>query len=217
MMDAVRVKICGLRTVAEVQAVADAGAAYFGLNFFPPSPRYVSLALGRELALAAPVGLAKVALTVDADDATLDAIVEAMPLDILQLHGHETPARVAEVRARYGLPVMKVLGVRDEGDLADLLEFSTAADMIMIDTKAPKGAVLPGGNGVPFDWRLVAQRRWLRPWMLAGGLTPQNVAEAVRLTGARQVDVSSGVESAPGVKDPVRIRDFTAAVGVQDD
>jgi phosphoribosylanthranilate isomerase len=209
--DQVRVKICGLRTLADVQAVADAGAAYFGLNFFPPSPRYVSLDLARSLALAAPVGLAKVALTVDADDATLDAITEAMPLDMLQLHGHETPERVAQVRARYGLPVMKVIGVRDEGDLAPLMEYSLAADQIMIDAKAPKGAVLPGGNGLPFDWRLVAGRRWLRPWMLAGGLTPANVAEAIRLTGARQVDLASGVESAPGVKDPTLIRAFMAA------
>jgi len=134
-----------------------------------------------------------------------------MPLDMLQLHGHETPERVAQVRARYGLPVMKVIGVRDEGDLAPLMEYSLAADQIMIDAKAPKGAVLPGGNGLPFDWRLVAGRRWLRPWMLAGGLTPANVAEAIRLTGARQVDLASGVESAPGVKDPTLIRAFMAA------
>lgn len=206
-----QVKICGLRSVADVQAVAFAGAAWFGLNFFPPSPRFVTLDLARDLALAAPVGLAKVALTVDADEATLDAIVAEMPLDMLQLHGHETPERVAEVRARYGLPVMKVLGVRDEGDLDNLFEFSTAADMIMIDAKAPKGSVLPGGNGVPFDWRLVAQRRWLRPWMLAGGLTATNVAEAIRLTNARAVDVSSGVESAPGIKDYARVTDFIAA------
>lgn len=206
-----QVKICGLRSVADVQAVAASGAAFFGLNFFPPSPRYVSLSLARDLALAAPVGLAKVALTVDADDAVLDAIVEAMPLDMLQLHGHETPDRVAAVRARYGLPVMKVLGVRDEGDLAELMDFSTVADQIMIDAKPPKGAVLPGGNGVPFDWRLVAGRRWLRPWMLAGGLTPDNVAEAVRLTGVQQVDVSSGVESAPGVKDYAKVAAFVAA------
>ena len=206
-----QVKICGLRSLADVQAAAAAGAGFMGLNFFPPSPRFVTLDLGRELALAAPVGLAKVALTVDADDATLDAIVEAMPLDMLQLHGRESPERVAELRARHGLPVMKVLGVRDEGDLGPLLEFSLAADMILIDAKAPKGAVLPGGNGVPFDWRLLVGRKWLRPWMLAGGLTPDNVAEAVRLTGAGIVDVSSGVESAPGVKDHGRIADFVAA------
>jgi phosphoribosylanthranilate isomerase len=212
-MPDIRVKICGLRTVADVQAVAAAGAAYIGLNFFPKSPRFVTLDLAHDLALAAPPGLAKVALVVDADNATLDAIVESVPLDMLQLHGHESVARVAEVRARYGLPVMKVLGVADEGDLAALLDYSVVADQIMIDAKPPKGAVLPGGNGISFDWRLLVGRKWLRPWMLAGGLTAENVAEAVRLTGARQVDVASGVESAPGVKDHARIAAFVRAVG----
>jgi phosphoribosylanthranilate isomerase len=207
----IRVKICGLRTLADVAAVAASGAAYAGFNFFPKSPRYVTPAEARVLALAAPVGLAKVALVVDADDAALDAIVEAMPLDMLQLHGHETPDRVAEVRARYGLPVMKVVGVADEGDLAAIMDYALVSDQLLIDAKPPKGAVLPGGNGLAFDWRLVAQRRWLRPWMLAGGLTPENVAEAIRLTNARQVDVASGVESAPGVKDAGRIAAFVAA------
>ncbi len=210
-MPDIRVKICGLRSIADVEAVTAAGAGYIGLNFFPKSPRFVTLATARELALATPLGMAKVALTVDADNALLDSIVDAMPLDMLQLHGHETPDRVAEVRARYGLAVMKVIGVRDEGDLADLFDFSTVADQIMIDAKPPKDAVLPGGNGVAFDWRLVAQRRWLRPWMLAGGLTSANVAEAIRLTNARQVDVASGVESAPGVKDPEKITAFVSA------
>jgi phosphoribosylanthranilate isomerase len=209
----IRVKICGLRTVADVAAVAGAGAAYAGFVFFPKSPRNVTLDEARVMALAAPPGLAKVALTVDADDAALDAIVEGVPLDMLQLHGHESPDRVAAVRARYGLPVMKAVGVADEGDLAAVLDYSLVADQILIDAKPPKGAVLPGGNGLSFDWRLVAQRRWLRPWMLAGGLTPDNVAEAIRLTNARQVDVSSGVESAPGVKDQARIAAFVAAAG----
>ena len=211
-MPLVRVKFCGLKTLAEVQAVAAAGAAYFGLNFFPPSPRFVTLDQARALALAAPPGLAKVALTVDADDATLDAIVAAMPLDMLQLHGHETPDRVAALRARYGLPVMKVIGVRDEGDLAALRDHALVADQIMIDAKPANDAPLPGGNGLSFDWRLLVGRRWLKPWMLAGGLTAANVAEAVRLTGARQVDLASGVESAPGVKDPAKITAFMAAL-----
>lgn len=210
-MSDIRVKICGLRTLADVDAVARAGAAYCGLVFFAKSPRHLTIAAARELALAAPLGLAKVALTVNADDATLDAITEAMPLDMLQLHGHESPDRVAEVRARYGLPVMKAVGVADEGDLAAVFDYSLVADQILIDAKPPKDAVLPGGNGLAFDWRLVAQRRWLRPWMLAGGLTPENVAEAIRLTNARQVDVSSGVESAPGVKDPAKIHAFVTA------
>jgi phosphoribosylanthranilate isomerase len=207
----IRVKICGLRTPAEVTAVARAGAAYAGFVFFAKSPRNVTLPEARLAALAAPPGLAKVALTVDADDATLDAIVEAVPLDFLQLHGHESPDRVAQVRARYGLPVMKAIGLADEGDLPAIFEYSTVADQILIDAKPPRGADLPGGNGLAFDWRLLAGRRWLRPWMLAGGLTAENVAEAVRLTGARQVDVSSGVESAPGVKDAARIAAFVAA------
>ena len=210
-MAEIRVKICGLRTVEDVAAVAQAGAAYAGFVFFPKSPRHLTLAAARELAIAAPVGLAKVALVVDADDAALDAIFEAVPLDMLQLHGHESPDRVAEVRARYGLPVMKAVGVADEGDLAAVFDYSTVADQLLIDAKPPKGAALPGGNGLSFDWRLVAQRRWLRPWMLAGGLTPENVAEAIRLTNARQVDVSSGVESAPGIKNAARIAAFVAA------
>lgn len=213
MSDQCRVKICGLRSAADMAAVVSAGAAYAGLNFFPKSPRFLTLPLARDVALAAPPGMVKVALTVDADDATLDAIVEAVPLDMLQLHGHESPERVADLRARYGLPVMKVLGVADESDLAPLIDYSLVADQLMIDAKPPKGAVLPGGNGIAFDWRLLVGRKWLKPWMLAGGLTPQNVAEAIRLTGARQVDVASGVETAPGVKDAGLMTAFVRAAG----
>lgn len=213
----VRVKICGVRSPADMAAVAAAGAAYVGLNFFPKSPRFVSLEEARAVAFAAPEGMCKVALVVDADDATLDAIAGAVPIDMLQLHGHESPARVADVRARYGLPVMKVIGVADESDLATLMDHSLVADQILIDAKAPKGAVLPGGNGLTFDWRLLVGRKWLKPWMLAGGLRPENVAEAVRLTGARQVDVASGVEAAPGVKDAAKVRAFVeAAQGARD-
>ena len=216
-MLAVRVKICGLKTLGDVQAVATAGAAYAGFNFFPKSPRSVTVDAARALALAAPEGLCKVGLVVDTDEALLDALVAEVPLDMLQLHGHETPARVAEVKARYGLPVMKAIGVADEADLATLLDYSLVADQILIDAKPPKDAVLPGGNGLTFDWRLLVGRKWLKPWMLAGGLTPDNVARAVQLTGARQVDVASGVESAPGVKDAARIATFVAAAqGVRD-
>ena len=210
-MAEIRVKICGLRPPADVEAVAEAGAAYAGFVFFAKSPRNLTLTEARTAALAAPVGLAKVALRVDADDATLDRITGEVPLDMLQLHGRESPDRVAEVRARYGLPVMKAVGVAEAGDLAAVLDYSLVADQILVDAKPPKDAVLPGGNGLTFDWRLVAQRRWLRPWMLAGGLTPENVAEAIQLTNARQVDVSSGVESAPGVKDHAKIRAFVKA------
>jgi phosphoribosylanthranilate isomerase len=212
----VRVKICGLKSPADVAATAAAGAAYAGFNFFPRSPRHVTPEQARALALVAPDGLCKVALVVDADNATLDAIVAEVPLDMLQLHGHETPARVAEVKARYGLPVMKVIGVAEEADFAGLLDFQLVADQILVDAKAPKGAVLPGGNGLTFDWRLLVGRKWLKPWMLAGGLTPENVGQAIQRTGARQVDVASGVESAPGVKDAARIAAFVeAAQGVK--
>jgi phosphoribosylanthranilate isomerase len=207
----VRVKICGLRTPGDVAAVAKAGAAYAGFNFFPKSPRYVTPESARALALAAPEGLCKVALVVDAEEALLDRIIAEVPLDMLQLHGHESPARVAEIKTRYGLPVMKVLGVAAEEDLAPLLDYQLVADQILIDAKAPKGAVLPGGNGLTFDWRLLVGRKWLKPWMLAGGLTPDNVGRAIQLTGARQVDVASGVESAPGVKDAAKIAAFVAA------
>ncbi|WP_128515807.1 phosphoribosylanthranilate isomerase [Tabrizicola thermarum] len=215
-MREVRVKICGLKTPEDVAAVAKAGAAYAGFNFFARSPRHVSPGEARALALIAPEGLCKVALVVDADDAALDAIVEAVPLDMLQLHGRETPARVAEIKARYGLPVMKVIGVAVEADLAPLLDYQLVADQILVDAKAPKDAVLPGGNGLTFDWRLLVGRKWLKPWMLAGGLTPENVGQAIQRTGARQVDVASGVESAPGVKDAGRIAAFVeAAQGVR--
>jgi phosphoribosylanthranilate isomerase len=207
----VRVKICGLKTPGDVAAVAAAGAAYAGFNFFPKSPRYVTPAEARALALCAPDGLCKVALVVDAENALLDRIIAEVPLDMLQLHGHESPARVAEIKTRYGLPVMKVLGVAAEEDLAPLLDYQLVADQILIDAKAPTGAVLPGGNGLTFDWRLLVGRKWLKPWMLAGGLTPDNVGRAIQLTGARQADVASGVESAPGVKDAAKIAAFVAA------
>ena len=213
MQRSIRTKICGLKTHETVAAAVDAGAAYLGFNFFEPSPRYSSPELAAELAVEVPPGVVKVALSVNADNAFLDHLVETVPLDMLQLHGSESPERVAVVQARYGLPVMKVVGVADESDLATLDDHLSVADQILVDAKAPKGAVLPGGNGVSFDWRLIAGRRWPIPWMLAGGLTAANVAEAVRLTGARQVDLSSGVESAPGVKDPHLIRAFLEAAG----
>ncbi|NDW00245.1 phosphoribosylanthranilate isomerase [Yangia sp. PrR002] len=208
----IQVKICGLRTPADVAAVAEAGARYAGFVFFPKSPRAVTVAQARELALAAPVGLAKVALVVDADDALLQEITDNVPLDILQLHGKESVERVVEIRKRFGLPVMKAVGVASEEDLPALEAYGRVADMLLVDAKAPKGGALPGGNGLAFDWRLIAGRRWPVPWILAGGLTAQNVAQAVRMTGARQIDLSSGVESAPGEKSPELIRDFMQAV-----
>lgn len=204
--------MCGLTRVADVTAAAEAGARYVGFVFFPKSPRNIEIAAARALALATPLGVAKVALTVDADDALLDAIVAEVPLDLLQLHGHESPKRVAQVRARYGLPVMKAIGIADAEDLPQIDLYQDVADQLLIDAKPPKTADLPGGNGLAFDWRLLSGRKyWTRPWMLAGGLTPDTAAEAIRLTGARQVDVSSGIEASPGVKDAARMRAFVAA------
>ena len=212
-MGDIRVKICGLRTVDDVAAVARAGAAYAGFVFFPKSPRHLSIPEAKALALAVPTGLAKVALIVNADDAAIEAILADVPIDMLQLHGAESAERVAEVRDRFGLPVMKAVGLSGEADLAAIMEYSLIADQLLIDAKPGSGTDLPGGNGLAFDWRLLVGRKWLRPWMLAGGLGPHNVAEAIRLTGARQVDVSSGVESAPGVKDHALIAAFVAAAG----
>ena len=210
-MSDIRVKICGLSPRETIAASAEAGAAYVGFVFFEKSPRNVSVVQARDLAVEVPLGVAKVALTVNADDMMLDQIMSQVPLDMIQLHGRETPERVSEVRALTGLPVMKAVGVASPEDVEKLDAFSEVADQLLVDAKpAPEGE-LPGGNGVSFDWRLIANRRWSVPWMLAGGLTPNNVAEAIRLTGAQQVDVSSGVESAPGVKDADVIRAFTKA------
>ena len=210
-MSDIRVKICGLTTPEAVSAAVSAGAAYLGFNFFAKSPRYVSPQQAAVLAGNVAPGVAKVALTVNADDAFLEQIFEQMPLDMFQLHGHESQERVEHIRQKFGLPVIKVVGVSDAEDLPKLQEFGRVADMLLVDAKPPKDAILPGGNGLTFDWRLIAGRRWPVPWMLAGGLTPANVAQAIRATGARQVDVASGVESAPGVKDAGLIRNFVTA------
>ena len=206
-----RVKICGLSEPAGLKAAVGAGAAYVGFVFFARSPRNVTPAKAATLAAQVPAGVCKVALTVDADDAALEAILDDAPIDMIQLHGRETPARVAAIRDRFGLPVMKAVGVAEEADLAAIADYARAADQLLIDARPPPGGALPGGNGLRFDWRLLQGRRWTVPWMLAGGLTAGNVAEAARLTGAAQVDVSSGVESAPGEKAPARIRAFLAA------
>ena len=211
MPDDIRVKICGLRDVAATRAAVAAGANYIGLNFYPKSPRFVTAEEAATIAQAIPVGVAKVGLVVNPDDATLDTIVAQVPLDIIQLHGAETPERVAEIQARYGLPVMKALGIADAADLPKLDAYGAVADMLLVDTKPPKDATLPGGNGVAFDWTLIAKRRWPVPWMLAGGLRAENVAAAIAATGAAQVDLSSAVESAPGVKDPALMQAFIAA------
>lgn len=211
----IAVKICGLTRPEDVSAAAEAGARYVGFVFFAKSPRNLDLPQAAALAQTVPMGVAKVALVVNAEDAALDAIASAVPLDMIQLHGAESPARVAEIRARYGLPVMKAVGIAGPEDLAKLDLYMDVADQILVDAKPPAGADLPGGNGLAFDWRLIAGRRWTKPWMLAGGLTPDNAAQAVALTGVRQLDVSSGVESAPGLKDAAKMARFVAAVGAE--
>lgn len=215
MSGKIRVKICGLKTPTDIDAAASAGAHYIGFNFFPKSPRFVSNDQARDLALQTPIGIAKVGLVVDANNDLLDALVDRVPLDVIQLHGGESVERVIEVRARYRLPVMKVIGVSCQEDLAAIDEFAPVSDQILLDAKPPKGAILPGGNGLAFDWRLLAGRKyWTKPWMLAGGLKPDNVAEAIQKTGAVQVDVASGVESSAGVKDAGLMTQFCKAASV---
>jgi phosphoribosylanthranilate isomerase len=207
----IAVKICGLRDQTNIDAAAAAGARYIGFVFFEKSPRAVTFEQAAALAVAAPVGLAKVGLVVNPDDAFLTDLLNVVPLDMIQLHGSETPARVAEVRQKFGLPVMKAVGVADASDLAQLDAYEAVADQILLDAKPPRDATLPGGNGHTFDWGLIAGRLWTKPWMLAGGLTVDNVGTAIARTGVKQIDLSSGVESAPGVKDPALIAQFVAA------
>ncbi len=209
---AVAVKICGLNDPDTVRIAAEAGARYVGFVFFPKSPRYLEIQQAADLARLVPTGVRAVGLMVNPTDAQLEATIPRVPLDIIQLHGAESPARVAEIKQRWGLRVMKVLSIATADDLAVLPEYEAVADMFLFDTKPPPNAEsLPGGNGLRFDWRLLQGLKVSKPWLLAGGLTPANVAEAIRVTGAEGVDVSSGVESRPGVKDPALIRAFIAA------
>lgn len=206
------IKICGLATEATLEVALRAGADMVGLNFFAKSPRFVTLDMAARLAQQARGRAAVVALAVDPDDALLEILVETVKPDWLQLHGGESPTRVAVVRERFGLPVMKAIGIRSAEDVAMTAEFAAVADRLLLDAKPPKGAVLPGGNGVTFDWSLLDALDPALSYMLSGGLDAANVAEAVRRTRAHGVDVSSGVESAPGIKDPDRIRAFIAAL-----
>jgi len=211
-MAKIRMKFCGLTQVADVMTAARVGAAYVGFVFFPKSPRNVDVEQARDLALEVPVGIAKTALLVDPTDAELDTILTKVPLDMIQLHGAETPERVRDVRVQAGLPVMKAVGIAGGEDVARARDYEAAADQLLLDAKAPKDAALPGGNGHAFDWSLIAGVEWSVPWMLAGGLNADTVVDAVRQTGARQVDVSSGIEVRPGVKDAARMEDFARAV-----
>ena len=206
------IKICGLSTPETVRSALDNGADMIGFIFFPKSPRNVSVEQAADLRKLAIGRAEAVAVTVDADDAFLDAIVSGMKPDWLQLHGHETPVRVAEVKARFGLPVMKAFSVREAADLEAIAPYQGIADRFLFDAKAPKGSELPGGNGISFDWTLLAALDPGLDYMLSGGLNAGNVGEALAITHAPGLDISSGVESAPGVKDIRLINDFFAAV-----
>ncbi|MEO0568756.1 MAG: phosphoribosylanthranilate isomerase [Pseudomonadota bacterium] len=201
MSETPKVKICGLTRSSDVQAAVAAGADYLGFNFFEKSPRFVSVDLANELTKLVPPTVVKVALVVDAEDEQLDAIVAHLKFDMLQLHGSESVERVSEIKKRYGLPVIKVLGVADKNDLTKIAAYEEVADQILLDTKPPIDATRPGGNAISFDWNLISGRDWSVPWILAGGLKVDNVAEAIRVTGASQLDLASSVENAPGVKD----------------
>jgi phosphoribosylanthranilate isomerase len=207
----VEVKICGIRDAGALDAAIGAGADYIGFVFFPPSPRAVTPAEAGALSARHAGGPVRVGLFVDPTDDLLAATLAAAPLGLIQLHGEETPARAAAIRARFGLPVMKALGIGAPEDLDIVDAFAPVVDRFLFDAKPPPGGPLPGGNAQPFEWRLMAGRAIPRPWLLAGGLTPGNVAEAIRTARAPGVDVSSGVEHARGVKDPALIRAFIAA------
>jgi phosphoribosylanthranilate isomerase len=209
----IEVKICGLRTEAALEAAIAAGADYVGLVFHEQSPRNIDLATARKLAEKARGRAKVVALLVDPDEARLDAVVSAVAPDMIQLHGAETPERVAEIARRCGRPVMKAVKVATPADAEAALAYRGSAHLILFDAKAPEGrpGALPGGNGVAFDWQVLEGVRGKVAYMLAGGLTPLNVGEAIRLTGAKAVDVSSGVESRPGEKDAELIRRFLHA------
>ncbi|MES0193534.1 phosphoribosylanthranilate isomerase [Mesorhizobium sp. C264A] len=209
---ALDIKICGLKTDDATAAALAGGASHVGFIFFARSPRYVEPAAAGRLRQAAIGKALAVAVTVDADDAFLDEIVEKMRPDMLQLHGTETPERVAEVKARYGSPVMKVFSVSEAADLERLQPFIGVADRFMFDAKPPKGSQLPGGNGVAFDWRILAGLDAGLDYMLSGGLNAANIGDALRSANPPAIDISSGVESGPGVKDPALIEQFFQAV-----
>ncbi|WP_374385000.1 phosphoribosylanthranilate isomerase [Dongia sp.] len=207
---AIDVKICGLKTPAAVQASIDGGAEMVGFVFYAKSSRCLTPALAGALAQLVPARIAKVGLIVDADDTSIADILAEAKLDILQLHGKETPERVADVRARFGLPVMKAVSISEAADIDIARTYEAVADRLLFDAKPPKSMpnALPGGNALSFDWSLIAGKTFSRPWMLAGGLNAGNLIEAVQVTGASAVDVSSGVEDRPGEKSVNKIKEF---------
>lgn len=210
----VAVKICGVNSREALDAATAGGAAFVGFVFYARSPRYLTVPQAATLAAATPKSIKRVGLFVDVDDAAIEAVLKDAPLELLQFHGAETPARCRAVKTRFGVPVMKAIKIGGPDDLAQAAPFFGAAEWLLFDAKTPPSMTnaLPGGNAVSFDWTVLAGAKLPLPWMLSGGLTPDNVAEAARVSGARAVDVSSGVESAPGRKDPARIAAFLATV-----
>jgi phosphoribosylanthranilate isomerase len=211
----VAAKICGLSTAETVAAAVAGGARFVGFVFYPASPRNVTPAQAGALARGVPPGVTRVGVLVDPGDDLLAAVLAAAPLDLLQLHGRETPERLAAIRRRFGKSLMKAIPVAAAEDLGAAEAYLDTADWLMFDAKPPRGKsdAMPGGNGLAMDWALLGGRRWPVPWMLSGGLTPENIAEAVHISGAPALDVSSGVERAPGIKDPAKIASFLARAG----
>ena len=204
----VAAKICGLSSEEAVEAAVAGGGAYVGFVFYPLSPRSVTPARAGELCAGVPAGVLRVGLFVDADDASIEAVLGAAPLDVLQFHGGESPERVEDAKRRFGRKVMKAISVAGPEDVAAATRYEEVADLLLFDAKPPPGATRPGGNGLIFDWELIAGRVWRLPWLLSGGLTAESLPDAVRISRAAAVDVSSGVESSPGRKDPDKIRAF---------
>ena len=213
----VEAKICGVSRRSDIACAASGGASHVGFVFYPRSPRNLTPEQAGALAAATPEGITTVALLVDPDDAALDAVLERARIDLLQLHGGESPERIADIKRRTGIPVMKAIKISGAEDFDAATPYLDIVDRLLFDAKAPAtlAGAMPGGNALSFDWALLAGRDWPCPWMLSGGLDPDNVAEAIRVSGAPAVDVSSGVESAPGVKDPARIEAFLAAVAAR--
>jgi phosphoribosylanthranilate isomerase len=212
----VLIKICGLKTPAALDAALEAGADLVGFVFFAPSPRHIGLEAARSLGERVRGGVRKVAVSVDADDALLAQCVDALKPDLLQLHGQETPERVAVIRSRFGLPVMKALPITERADLSSVPLYTGVADLLMFDGRAPRGATRPGGLGKAFDWGVLEGLDLSLPFVLSGGLDAGNVGEALRMTRADGLDVSSGVERAPGEKDADKIRAFIRAARAAD-
>jgi len=216
MATTVKTKICGVTTKTDLDTLVYSGAWRVGLVFYPPSPRNLSPAEALTIAGRLPIGIGRVGVFVDPSNDLIDEVTQQVPLNAIQLHGSETPERVTEIGQRAGIQLIKAIGVEREEDIAAAAAYEPVVNWLMFDAKTPADADRPGGMGIAFDWRLMAGRRWRRPWILSGGLTPGNVAEAIRISGTEYVDVSSGVESAPGVKDSALIQYFMDAVGAAD-